>query len=163
MLKLSQTMFNQSIFKHNGFLLLAVAIGFFVNLGGIPLFDLDEGAFAEATREMLASGNFAATYLDGVPRYDKPIFSYWMQALSITLFGLNEWAVRLSSALASCLWLWAGFAFAKQQWNDSTAKWFVLIMSTTLWIGVIGRAGTADAWLNLFICMTLFDIWRYRQ
>jgi 4-amino-4-deoxy-L-arabinose transferase-like glycosyltransferase len=113
MLKLSQTMFNQSIFKHNGFLLLAVAIGFFVNLGGIPLFDLDEGAFAEATREMLASGTFAATYLDGVPRYDKPIFSYWMQALSITLFGLNEWAVRLPSALASCLWLWAGFAFVK--------------------------------------------------
>jgi len=31
----------------------AVLISFFYNIGNVPLYDLDEGAFAEATREML--------------------------------------------------------------------------------------------------------------
>lgn len=145
------------------FLLLVVFIAFFLNLGGVPLFDLDEGAFAEATREMLVSGNFAATYLDGQPRYDKPIFSYWMQAISISIFGLNEWAVRLPSALAGSLWVLAGYRFAKEQWNESSARYFVAAMSLVLWVMIIARAGTADAWLNLFITLTIFNIWRYSQ
>ena len=40
-------------------------------------FDLDEGAFLEATRELIDGGHWAATTLDGEPRYDKPILSYW--------------------------------------------------------------------------------------
>ena len=53
----------------------------------VPLFDLDEGAFLEATRELLNGGHWAATTLDGEPRYDKPILSYWLQALSLKTFG----------------------------------------------------------------------------
>jgi hypothetical protein len=53
----------------------------------VPLFDLDEGAFLEATRELLDGGHWAATTLDGEPRYDKPILSYWLQATALTLFG----------------------------------------------------------------------------
>lgn len=144
-------------------LLFAVFFGFFANIWGVPLFDLDEGAFAEATREMLASGNFAATYLDGVPRYDKPILSYWFQAISVSLFGVNEFAFRLPSAIAASLWLFAGYRFAREQWNAQTALYAVLFMATTLWIAGVGRAAIADAWLNLFLTLTLFDIWRYRQ
>ncbi|MDO6719164.1 glycosyltransferase family 39 protein [Psychrosphaera sp. 1_MG-2023] len=145
------------------FLLLVVFIAFFLNLGGVPLFDLDEGAFAEATREMLVTSNFSATYLDGQPRYDKPIFSYWMQAISISIFGLNEWAVRLPSALAGSLWLLAGYRFAKEQWDESSARYFVAAMSLILWVMIIARAGTADAWLNLFVSLTLFNMWRFSQ
>lgn len=138
-------------------------IAFFLNLWGVPLFDLDEGAFSEATREMLATGNFAATYLDGVPRYDKPILSYWFQALSVSLFGLNEFALRLPSAIAASLWVAVTYRFVRQIWGADTAKYALLIMATTLWVCVIGRAAIADAWLNLFISLTFFDIWRYRQ
>lgn len=148
---------------HHWFLFFVVFVGFFLNLGGVPLFDLDEGAFTEATREMLASGHFSATYLDGKPRYDKPILTYWFQALSVSLFGLNEFAVRLPSAVAASLWLFSGYMFAKQQWRETTARYFVLFMSVTLWISIIGRAAIADAWLNLFICLTMFDMWRYRE
>lgn len=140
-----------------------VFIAFFINLGGVPLFDLDEGAFAEATREMLASGVYSATYLDGQPRYDKPIFSYWMQAISISLFGLNEWAVRLPSAIAGCIWLAVGYRFVKQQFDQQSALYFVMMMALVLWVMIIARAGTADAWLNLFITLTVTSIWRYRQ
>ncbi|BBP44706.1 glycosyl hydrolase [Thiosulfatimonas sediminis] len=146
-----------------GMIALTLFFAFYANLWGVPLFDLDEGAFSEATREMLASGNFAATYLDGVPRFDKPIFSYWMQALSVSTFGINEFAFRLPSAVAATLWVLATYQFAKQQWNPTTGIYAALFMATTLWVAGIGRAAIADAWLNLFIALTLFDMWRYRQ
>lgn len=154
---------NWPLVVNRGLPFFIVFIAFFANLGGVPLFDLDEGAFAEATREMLLSGNFAATYLDGEPRYDKPIFSYWMQAISISLFGLNEWAIRLPSAIAGSLWVYVGYRFAKQQFNPTTALYFAVMMSLVLWVMIIARAGTADAWLNLFITLTVINIWRYQQ
>ena len=54
-----------------------------VRLGAAPLFDVDEGAFAEATREMVASGDYGFPTLDGAPRFDKPILIYWLQAASV--------------------------------------------------------------------------------
>ena len=134
-----------------GLISFCLFIAFFVNLWGVPLFDLDEGAFAEATREMLVSGNFAATYLDGEPRYDKPILSYWLQSLSVSAFGMHEFAFRLPSALAASLWLIASYRFVKQEWDEQSALFTVLIMANVAIVGVIGRAATADAWLNLFI------------
>ncbi|ARU57895.1 MAG: glycosyltransferase family 39 protein [Pseudomonadales bacterium] len=143
------------------FLLLCVVVGFFANNWNVPLFDLDEGAFSEATREMLASGNFSATYLNGEPRYDKPILVYWLQALSVTCFGNNEFAYRLPSALAATAWAWAIFTFAREILNVEKAKIAVLIFTTSLIVTIIGRAATADALLNLVLSLTLLDIYRY--
>lgn len=146
---------------HGVVIAISLFFAFFLNLWGVPLFDLDEGAFAEATREILASGNFAATYLDGRPRFDKPILSYWFQAVSVSIFGLNEWALRLPTAIASSLWLLATYRFVKQFWDEQSALITVMIMANTLWIGMIGRAAIADGWLNLFIALAMFDIHRY--
>ena len=52
-------------------LFAAIGLAFFLNLGNAPLFDRDEGAFSEATREMVESGNYVSTTLNGEPRYDK--------------------------------------------------------------------------------------------
>ena len=154
---------SSNAYVETGLIAGSIFIAFFANLWGVPLFDLDEGAFAEATREMVVSGNFAATYLDGAPRYDKPILSYWLQALSISTFGINEFAFRLPSALAATLWLLASYRFVKQEWGERSAVFTALIMANVAIVGVIGRAATADAWLNLFISLTMFDIWRYMR
>ncbi|MFM2118552.1 MAG: hypothetical protein RL722_20, partial [Pseudomonadota bacterium] len=82
-------------------LLLVCLLG----LGRAPLFDVDEGAFSEASREMVTSGDWLHTTLNGNDRFDKPIGVYWLQASSLSLFGVNEFAVRLPSAL--CTWAWA--------------------------------------------------------
>src|SRR4051794_14304269 len=79
---------------------LVLALPLLWHLGGTLLFDVDEGAFSEATREMLQSGDWGQTTLNGAPRFDKPLGVYWLQALSVTAFGLNEFALRLPSALS---------------------------------------------------------------
>jgi len=75
-----------------------VLVSFFLFLGDAPLFDVDEGAFSEATLEMFQRGDFLSTYLNGQPRYDKPILIYWLQAASVAAFGANEFAFRFPSA-----------------------------------------------------------------
>ncbi len=145
------------------FLCLAFIVVIGLNLGIPPLLDVDEGAFSEATREMVASGNYAATYLDGVPRYDKPILIYWFQALSVKLLGVNEWAFRLPSAIFSGLWLIALFSFARQFTGKYRAFIATFALMSCLLFGMVGRAAFADALLNLCLSLTLFDIYRYSQ
>ena len=79
--------------------LLALAtLAFFFGLDGAPLFDLDEGAFSEATRQMFVRGDFISPYVNNEPRFDKPILIYWLQAPSVWLFGVNEIGFRFPSA-----------------------------------------------------------------
>jgi 4-amino-4-deoxy-L-arabinose transferase-like glycosyltransferase len=143
-------------------LCVAVYLGLFFRLGDFPLFDVDEGAFGEATREMLERGDFVTTWLNDQLRFDKPILTYWLQAASVTLFGIDEFALRLPSALAGVAWIAAIFAFTRRQAGKACAHAAALIAATTLGVCVIGRGATADALLNLFLALAMFDIYRYQ-
>jgi len=148
---------------HPAWLLVFAVAGLVLSLGQVPLFDVDEGAFAEATREMLDSGVWSATYLDGEPRYDKPILTYWVQALMASLFGFDEAALRLHSVLSALLWGAALYGFCRQFVDRRTAIAAGLLFCSTLGISLIGRAATADALLNLWIALTLFDSYRFAR
>jgi 4-amino-4-deoxy-L-arabinose transferase-like glycosyltransferase len=138
-------------------------LAFFLRLGAAPLFDVDEGAFSEATREMFARGDFLSTYLDGENRFDKPILIYWLQAIGYLLFGPTEWAFRLPSAVAAAAWSYATWHFARQRFGPDTALAALVVTSTALGPFAIGRAATADALLNLWLALALFDAWRHLE
>ena len=136
--------------------------GFWLNSWAVPLFDLDEGAFTAATREMFERGDFLMTYLDGAPRYDKPILIYWLQAASVSVFGWSEFALRLPSMLAASAWMWVVYRFVHEL---SGSKEKALFGAGSLALspvpGLIGHAATADALLNLWLALTLLDLWRW--
>lgn len=144
-------------------LLLALFLSLFLNLHAIPLLDVDEGAFGEATREMLASGNYLTTYLNGNLRFDKPILIYWLQAASVSAFGLTEFALRLPSALASAGWIVVILLFARRYCDRITGFVAATIGATALGFGIIGRGAIADGLLNLFLALAMFDIYRYLE
>ncbi|WP_138500584.1 ArnT family glycosyltransferase [Nostoc sp. PA-18-2419] len=89
-------------------------IAFGWNLGNIGLIDETEPLFAEASRQMLVTGDWITPFFDGDTRFDKPALIYWCQAIAYAIIGVNEWAVRLPSAIAAfgliCL------AFYTVQW-----------------------------------------------
>lgn len=145
----------------DGFLLPLVILAFFWQLGAPALFDLDEGAFSAATWEMLQRHDFITTFLNGEPRFDKPILIYWLQALSVSTFGLSEWSLRLPSALAASAWVMTTYYFAKPRMPRRNAILAAVMVATSAMIVIIGRAAIADALLNLLIALALFDIWRY--
>ncbi len=154
----------ETVYKEKNYLkllILFIVIAFFIPLGFVPLFDLDEGAFSEATREMLVGGDYITTYLNGELRFDKPILIYWFQLLSVKSFGLNEFALRLPSAIAGTLWALAIFEFTKRVINNKTAFFATIFMISSLQINLIAKASIADALLNLFIALSMFYIYLY--
>lgn len=144
------------------FLLLAAFVGIWSMLGTQPLFDLDEGAFSEATREMIASGNYLLPTLNDEPRYDKPILIYWLQAASVRAFGFNEFALRFPSALCATLWMLAVFRFARREFDDGGAALLAAgSVALSLMASIIGHAATADALLDLLLSLSLLTIYRW--
>jgi len=143
------------------FLFLAIIINFYMVLGLIPIFNLDEGVFTEATREMLANKDFITTYLNGELRFAKPILIYWLQALSVSIFGLNEFAFRLPSALAATFWALGIYYFAKKIYNEEIGILSSIFMVSSLQISIIGKAAMADSVLNMFIAFSMFSLFLY--
>lgn len=144
-------------------ILLLPLASFFLMLGTTPLFDVDEGAFSEATREMFERGDFLSTYLNGEHRFDKPILIYWLQALPFMAFGATEWAFRLPSAVAATIWCYATWQFARERFGADTALAALAVAATALGPLAIGRAATADALLNMLLALALFDAWRHLE
>jgi 4-amino-4-deoxy-L-arabinose transferase-like glycosyltransferase len=138
---------------------LAVVASFFWLLGAAPLFDVDEGAFSQATLEMFERGDFLSTYLNGEPRYDKPILVYWLQAAGVALLGPGEWAFRLPSALCATLWAWLTYRFTRRYYGEERALLAAVVLATSLGVFIIGRAATADALLNMLIAASMFAAW----
>ena len=138
-----------------------VLLGFFLlGLDQAYLFDVDEGAFTEATREMLLSGDWGHTTLNGQDRFDKPIGVYWLQALSVSVFGLNEFAFRLPSALSGWLASLALARFALGQWGQRAGLMAAVISATSLGPWAMARTATADALLGMFFVLIFIELWR---
>lgn len=127
----------------------------------LPLFDVDEGAFAQASAEMLRSGDWGHTTLNGHDRFDKPILVYWLQAASLALFGQQAWAARLPSVLSALAMVWVAGLWAGRLFGDDTRWRAMLLVGGSLGFLVIGRAATADALLQLCLVTTGYCLWRF--
>ena len=143
------------------YLYFLIIFALFLPLGLCPLFDLDEGAFTEATREMLLSGNYLTTYLEGKLRFDKPILTYWLQAISTVLFGTNEVAFRLPSSLATAAWANSLYQFCKKHLSQKQALTCVILFISCILINIIGKAAISDAILNLCITSSMLNLYNF--
>ncbi len=89
--------------------LVVVLIAIALLAPGVTAFgptDRDEARFAQATKQMLETGDFVDIRFQDEPRHNKPIGIYWLQAGSAALFGAEEapiWAYRLPSLFAGVL------------------------------------------------------------
>lgn len=90
-------------------LLLISLLAFLWHLGSIGLVDETEPLFAEAARQMTVTGDWITPYFNSQTRFDKPPLIYWLMASAYNLIGVNEWAVRLPSALSAIALMVVGF------------------------------------------------------
>lgn len=100
-------------------------------LGHYPLFTPDEGRYTEAAREMLTSGDFITPRVDGVAFLDKPILYYWLQALAMHWFGINEWAIRFFPALLGVMGCLFTYVCGRQLFNRRTGLLAAVILALT--------------------------------
>lgn len=84
-------------------------LAFFWRLGTPGLLDETEPLFAEASRQMLVTGDWITPYFNEETRFDKPPLIYWLMAIFYRIVGVNEWGVRLPSAFSALMMICLGF------------------------------------------------------
>lgn len=124
-----------------------------------PLIDRDEPKFAEASREMLRSGQYVVPKFNGEDRLDKPPLIYWLQAASMRVLGENEFAARVPSILAcagvAALLCLAGARLATEEAGIRSA----IIFATGLLVLMFGRLGLADMVMVFFVTLGFWAGW----
>ncbi len=139
--------------------LIGAAIISLTNLGAVYLFDVDEAVFAQASKEMLYSGDWINPTYNGINRYDKPILIYWLMVVSYKVFGVNEFAARLPSVLSGLLLLFVLYRFARQHISEESARFALIALAFSPYFFVYSRAAVTDMTLTLFITLSLISFY----
>ncbi len=141
-------------------IILGAVFFFFPFLGGVHLFDWDEINFAECAREMIVTGDYLRVHIDYQPFWEKPPLFFWLQALSMRLFGVGEYAARLPNAICGILTLCTVYLIGKKLHNRSLAWFWVLAFGGSILPHLYFKSGIIDPWFNLFIFLGIYFLFR---
>jgi 4-amino-4-deoxy-L-arabinose transferase-like glycosyltransferase len=132
-----------------------LAILWLATLGTRPLFNPDEGRYAEVPREMLAGGDWVIPHLDGLIYIEKPPLQYWATAVSLALFGNNEFAARLYAALCAFGTLALVFLMGTRIWGEDTGWRASAVLCAMLIFLALGQLLTLDMSLTFYMTLSL--------
>ena len=136
-------------------LAVLVAVIWLVTLGSRPLFNPDEGRYAEIPREMQAGGSWIIPHLDGLAYIEKPPLQYWATAASLHIFGQSVFAARLYTALCALATLGVVWLAAQRLWGVAAAWRAAAVLSSTLLFVVLGQLLTLDMSLTFYMTTAL--------
>lgn len=136
-------------------LTLGLGVLNFFLLGTAPLVSPDEARYAEIPREMLASGDWVAPQLNGVPYFEKPPLVYWLGALARAAFGPSELAQRLTPAIFGLGAALLTYAAGRQLWGRRAGLIAGIVLGTALLHFVVARLLMLDMPLAVFMSATL--------
>jgi 4-amino-4-deoxy-L-arabinose transferase-like glycosyltransferase len=112
---------------------------------------------------MFARGDFVTPYLNGVPRFEKPILFYWTQAAAFTAFGDNEFAARLPSAIAGVGIVLVLYLLGVEIASRRAAFVAALVMATMFRFVTFARIGLTDVPVMFFVIAALYGFIRAVQ
>jgi 4-amino-4-deoxy-L-arabinose transferase-like glycosyltransferase len=133
------------------------ALFFLPGFFNIPPVDRDEARFAQATKQMVETGDIVDIRFQNEVRYKKPVGIYWMQAAAVqtaSALGLPQaqvriWLYRIPSLIgaigAVLLTYWTALAFVSRR----SAVLAALMMCSCILLGVEARLAKTDAMLLL--------------
>ena len=136
--------------------LLLFLPGFFT----IPPVDRDEARFAQATKQMVESGDYVDIRFQEDVRYKKPVGIYWLQSAAVEIASalklpkaeLRIWVYRLPSLIgaigAVLMTYWTALGFVTRR----AAVLAALLMCASVLLGVEARLAKTDA--MLLFCVT---------
>ena len=141
------------------FLALCGLLLFLPGFFNIPPIDRDEARFAQATKQMVESGDFVDIRFQDDVRYKKPVGVYWLQAavvetasaLGLPRAQVRVWLYRVPSLIgaigAVLLTYWTALAFVTRRGAILAA----LILCSSVLLGAEARLAKTDAMLLLSV------------
>jgi 4-amino-4-deoxy-L-arabinose transferase-like glycosyltransferase len=137
-------------------LLAAFAIAWFCNLGYRHLVKPDEGRYADIPREMIASGDWLTPRINGYKYFEKPPLQYWATAVSLSAFGMNEWAARLWPGLTGFLGVLLVYWAGNRLFGPPAGLLGAAVTASSALYSIIGHLLTLDMALSVFMSVAVF-------
>jgi 4-amino-4-deoxy-L-arabinose transferase-like glycosyltransferase len=150
-------------------LLISILLARLLTLPLYPLIGTTEPRYAELARKMLESGDWVTLWVsDGVPLWGKPPLAFWTEALSMAVFGINEWGARfapfcVSLALLSLFWCWYQPVWQKQalSWQHCISSLLAALIYVSTPMGFLATGFVAtDVHLTLGLTLSMVGFWR---
>ena len=147
------------------FLVFVSLVSFLPGFFHVPPIDRDEARFAQATKQMIESGDYIDIRFQDDVRYKKPVGIYWLQAGVVraaeaggipearTTIALYRIPSLIGAIGAVLLTYWAALAFVTRR----SAYLAALMMATSILLGVEARLAKTDAAL-LFCCVAVMGV-----
>jgi 4-amino-4-deoxy-L-arabinose transferase-like glycosyltransferase len=122
----------------------------------VALFDWDEINFAESAREMLVTKNFSQVQINYEPFWEKPPLFIWLQALSMHVFGVGEFAARFPNIIVGVFTIGIFFTIGLKRIGGLSGILWALV-----WLGSWAphfyfKTGLIDPLFNLLIFLGLY-------
>ncbi len=130
-------------------------------LGSASLFTPDETRYAEIPREVITGGDWIVPHLNGLRYFEKPVFGYWAHAVSQMIFGENNFAVRLPSAVSVGLSALLIFLLVRhiscneKEKMGRTAALAALIFLSCLGVFGVGNIAVLDNLFSFFLTASI--------
>lgn len=140
----------------------------FGHLGSKPIRLWDESRLFMNAYEMIQDHDILVTHFEGQPDMwnTKPPLLIWMQVLSMKLFGLNETAFRIPSALAALftciLLLWFSVRYLEKPWLGIISA--IILMTSTGYVqDHVSRTGDYDCLLTFFLFFSCLHFYLFTE
>ncbi len=135
----------------------------FWGLGSIELMSLNEGRRALAIKEMASTGNWLLPHLNGELYLTKPPLLYWLSSTFALGWGVNEWTLRLPSALAASAVLWMTYRFTLKQSGQWAALFSVQLLIANLGFVMLARRCEIEMLLTALCVGSVLSALQYIQ
>jgi 4-amino-4-deoxy-L-arabinose transferase-like glycosyltransferase len=135
---------------------LALAIAWFATLQVRPMFDPDEGRYAEIPREMVASGDWVTPRLDGLKYFEKPPLQYWATAAAYSVFGVSEWTSRVWTVGLAFACVPMVFGWTRRFYGTRAALAAVVALGVSPYFAIVGHLDLLDAGFSFWLTGAVF-------
>jgi 4-amino-4-deoxy-L-arabinose transferase-like glycosyltransferase len=133
-----------------------------IDLRAFGLTDLDEGFYASVAWEMRHSGDWRTPTFLGKPWFEKPPLLYWLMVGSMRVFGENEFALRLPSALMYALTLLLLAWWGNRRLGQGAGSWAALLFALAPLSLILARLAITDMALAFFLTVAVIALWEAR-
>jgi 4-amino-4-deoxy-L-arabinose transferase-like glycosyltransferase len=144
-------------------LLIFSLLAFLPGQAKIPPIDRDEARFAQATKQMVATGDYIDIRFQNEVRYKKPIGIYWMQAAALHAaefvsrreMETRIYVYRIPSLIGAVAAVIATFWVAAMFVSRRAAILAAMMMAASILLGIEARLAKTDAMLLLTVVLCM--------
>ncbi|MBH69126.1 MAG: hypothetical protein CMM58_12280 [Rhodospirillaceae bacterium] len=149
-------------FRNIIILVLLCLVFYLPGLKTIPPLDRDESRFAQASKQMIESGDYIDIRFQKTARYKKPAGAYWLQAASVNLLSPNIvnsiWAYRIPSLVAATISVIVTYFIASIFIKPIGALTAGIVLATSLLLIAEAHMAKSDALLLMSLVISQFGL-----